>query len=405
MTIVNHKNTLNFFLFLSIFLASTLYLFFRELHFVRIMIPLFLITILFRRDGKLIVPHYVRNILLLLSAYLIYMYVITFINNREISVNDLVNYSFLYLMSVVIFLQFSNGAEKSAAALFYAGLAFYLMNIGLGYYEYLTGWHFPHSAVLDKPTWYQHIPTTFYTNQNDFSTMHFLIFLYLYKYTQYFMVPSVKKIILLLFPISLFLYIVTSSRIVLISIILWLIIEFRLKLFPLFLFAIIMLALFFPLLFSELFNMVDSLWLNVTTNEIGLPSVRLALYEYGLRSIGESYGLGFGINASANYFSELNVFELRKIINPHSYIIELIVNGGVLAFLGYVGLASYMTSLLHKKQRITFIWFLFLYTFLLFSPSSSLYLWGHYLIFVGYWYLLMVVNEKQKTFMISLETT
>ena len=106
LAIPNYRNILNFILFLSIFLASVFYVFVSELHLFRIMVPLVLIVTIFRMDGKLIIPHYIRHILLLLLAYLFYMYAITLLNNRGISINDFLNYSFIYLMTVVIFLQF-----------------------------------------------------------------------------------------------------------------------------------------------------------------------------------------------------------------------------------------------------------------------------------------------------------
>lgn len=394
-------NVLNFFLFMSIFLGSTAYVYFRELHILRIMVPLILLVTLLRFNGKLIVPHYVRYILLLLLIYLLYMYVITIVNGRGISANDFVNYSFLYLMSIAIFIRFSNDEEKIGEVLFYVALLFYIMNIGLGYYEYLTGWHLPGSNILDKRMSLQHVPTTFYTNQNDFAAMHFLVFVYLYKYSERFLKPSVQKIILLLLPISIYLYVIASSRIVLIAILIWLVFELRLKkLFQVtisVLFAFVILYLFY----NESFDVTREVDL---AKSLGGEStnIRLALYWHGLRSIVESYGLGFGINATPYYYSGLKDPALGGLINAHSYIIELIINGGIVALFGYVGLVSYMAMLLRKDAKVEFIKFSILYTFLLFSSSSSLYLWGHYLIFVGYWYILL--DKGRPIFSLKLAT-
>ena len=100
-------------------------------------------------------------------------------------------------------------------------------------------------------------------------------------------------------------------------------------------------------------------------------SVRLYLYKYALISPLSNFGLGFGIDYSAEYFRTINA-NLHNIINPHSYILELLINSGVLVVLFYITInAILLVSNWCNKNYDLFFKSLFT-TFIIFFSSFFL---------------------------------
>ena len=81
---------------------------------------------------------------------------------------------------------------------------------------------------------------------------------------------------------------------------------------------------------------------DLSFNERQSTLVRLTLYKYAILSIIPSYGFGYGIDFSAQYYQSINDANLHHIIDPHSFIFELLINSGLFSLLFYFGLNIYL---------------------------------------------------------------
>jgi len=75
---------------------------------------------------------------------------------------------------------------------------------------------------------------------------------------------------------------------------------------------------------------------------------------------------------------------LFYIVNPHSAFFELLINSGIIVTAFYVYLNIYVMRFLILLKKYNVFVQLILYNLILFSSSSSLYLWPVYLFFVLY---------------------
>ena len=76
-------------------------------------------------------------------------------------------------------------------------------------------------------------------------------------------------------------------------------------------------------------------------------SIRINLYKHSIMSIFSSYGMGYGIDYSLQFFQSINDPNLSHIVNPHSYIFEILINSGVLVFFSiyFIESLSYYTKI------------------------------------------------------------
>ena len=112
--------------------------------------------------------------------------------------------------------------------------------------------------------------------------------------------------------------------------------------------------------------------------------VRATLYKYALLSVQEYWGMGHGINASLEYYQSVSDPNLHYITNPHSFIFEMLINSGFLVALLYIILNMYLLIQNWLFENYDLIAQLIIYNLLLFSSSSSLFLWPIYLFFFLY---------------------
>ena len=79
---------------------------------------------------------------------------------------------------------------------------------------------------------------------------------------------------------------------------------------------------------------------DLSFNERQSTSVRLSLYKHAIISF-LSFGLGFGIDYSTQYYQSIKDANLHYIVNPHSFIFELLINSGILSYLFYINIYFY----------------------------------------------------------------
>ena len=253
--------------------------------------------------------------------------------------NSILNFTFLMFLILTIYLiilsfprQFLK-TSKNIILLFYVLYTFYSI------YEITTGNHLPTSDLIDAPWWMRHVPTVVYFNSNDFAFVFTLMLMYLLS------VFDANKSLSFVLLIAIFLI---HMSIVYIS-------ESRLSFLMSFFFfvyrypkKIIYSSLFGFVLFSVCGYFLESSWYmqviddlaklksDLSFNERQSTLVRLTLYKYAILSIIPSYGLGYGIDFSAQYYQSINDANLHHIIDPHSFIFELLINSGLFSLYYFI---------------------------------------------------------------------
>ncbi|MFL2569356.1 MAG: O-antigen ligase family protein [Flavobacteriales bacterium] len=255
------------------------------------------------------------------------------------------------------------------------------------FYEIITGYHLPTSDLMDAPRWMRHVPTVVYFNSNDFAFVFTLMMMYVLS------VFDTKKsfsilMVIAIFLIHMFIIYKSESRLSFIMSFSFFVYRYPKK--------VIYSSLFGFVLFFVCGYFLESSWhmqvmddlanlkSDLSFNERQSTLVRLTLYKYAIFSIISSYGFGYGIDYSAQYYQSINDANLHYIVDPHSFIFELLINSGLLSLLFYIGLNIYLCikNWSYKNQDVVIQ--IIIFNLLLFSSSSSLFIWPVYLFLIIY---------------------
>ena len=364
----------------------------------RLILPItfvFFVTVFFQKVFLLKQTVKVHSTVLFSMLFFVLMFIQTYcvtmiraqLFQANYELNSILNFTFLMFLILTIYLiilsfprQFLK-TSKNIILLFYVLYTFYSI------YEITTGNHLPTSDLIDAPWWMRHVPTVVYFNSNDFAFVFTLMLMYLLS------VFDANKTLSFVFLIAIFLI---HMSIIYIS-------ESRLSFLMSFFFfvyrypkKIIYSSLFGFVLFSVCGYFLESSWYmqviddlaklksDLSFNERQSTLVRLTLYKYAILSIIPSYGLGYGIDFSAQYYQSINDANLHHIIDPHSFIFELLINSGLLSVLFYVGLNIYLCIKNWSHKNFDIIVQIIIFNLLLFSSSSSLFIWPVYLFLIIY---------------------
>ena len=108
--------------------------------------------------------------------------------------------------------------------------------------------------------------------------------------------------------------------------------------------------------------------------------IRLNLYKESLKSVKKSFILGYGINSSASYLNKADKENyISNVRQPHSFQLELLINGGIIVFIFFIIFNIYVFYILLKKNQYERAFNIVAYNVILFSSSSSLFIWPIYL--------------------------
>ena len=263
--------------------------------------------------------------------------------------------------------------------------------MALAVYEEMTLNHLHLSAMQEVPKrWPQsHFPTAFFTNPNDFAAVFSLSVMFLVTHVDS-RQGGIKKNLALgcLFASWAWVIMVTESRVNLICFVIFVAFYFRFWRAGFIGFITIGCALIlsvFPEILTQLKQRSASL-LDFSFTPGESLSERLNIIQYGVESIFYSNTLGLGVGSAQGYYSQFIGKGLTgSTVDPHNYILELLINSGLWMLILYLGVSVliFWHMLISGANRLIVVQFA-LYNFVLLSSSSSVFLWPHYVFFIAY---------------------
>lgn len=380
-----------FLLLCGVFLGPYAYVIWPKLHFIRFLPPLILIVLAFgplktSKDG-----------IILLTFFSIYFFYTLFISSFTFNlskVNEYVNFTVLFFLVVTILMLMENARRAFYPTLNFFLVGFVVISFCVCLYEIITLRHLHLSSMYLTPSHkrYYHVPTTFFTNSNDFAAVFFLSVTYLLVLLRY-KNPKYKPILVWgLIAMSLIVIYFTEARIILLTFISFLIVYLRAWRVKYVLFFVFVLALSAGL--SEDFRKSVRNRLQFTEHEEGSSYYRrLSLYTYGLSSVKQNAGLGLGLGNTFDYYTSVEARRKHQYpddVNPHNYLIEMLINSGAYIVALYLLIVVFfLVKMIKTRANVNIIALFILYHFVLLASSSSIYLWPHYV------FLLVYINFQK----------
>jgi len=332
----------------------------------------------------------------LFSFFIISFVWMTFVSifTLRLDLNSFVNYIILLIFLFELIFFASKNEHLFLKVIYYSSIIMFIVMLFIASWELLTFQHLEVSAVNDWPQYKKYTPSTFFTNPNDFSTVLVLIVYYMFIYEK--IIKDKLSFLLFLFIIiSIAICFITNSRISLLSIfalVVFYFISIKNKIRTmLFIFitviGLILLNHFNFTIFENFINTKTTIDVKYLLEGLTFggesTSIRMYLYLYAIYSITRNFGLGMGLNNSSLYFDTINDPRLGNIINPHSYLFEILINGGVFIFtLFFLINIIFFIFFLKKGYRLLIFAFVFYYL-ILFNSSSSIFFWYHYIFYVS----------------------
>ena len=260
--------------------------------------------------------------------------------------------------------------RKALKCFLFVSIAYLLFCLTIGAVEHFMGWHLPTSAAYGAGTVAPHLSTGLCYNPNDYSVLLVMSALYIFAYATHFTSRRWHlwggTPLALCLPPLVWNQCYTGLVIVVLILLFYLSrrVRIRRKTAISLLIATAILATCF----------IAIKW------DIIVP--RLQIYIASITSLYDSYGIGFGPCGDRHYMAGLNNYDITYgLTNAHSYLLQLLLTSGLPVFLLYCLLIAYTMKSASRQGRDLFWIMPILYIMLLFSPASSLYLWGHYLFF------------------------
>lgn len=253
----------------------------------------------------------------------------------------------------------------------------------MGLAEYVLDWHMPDSLVAAAPI---RMSCGFSHNPNDYAVLVTLALLYLLSYRRVMVSAKHWWVDLLYIVMALAVSVLAECRTALAADFLFVAFMFRKTIKKHWKIAVVASI-------ALVVAVVCLCWGDVSIQ------CRFRLYGAAFVSLFDSYGLGFGIWGDQYYFLSQDDRDLfHGLTNAHSYLLQILFTSGIWIFLAYVALIAFIMREMSYNGRNEFWIFPVFYLFLLFAPSSSLFLWGQYLSFVFMvCYACHVENEKKGT--------
>ena len=276
---------------------------------------------------------------------------------------------FLFMgVSVIFFSTYYFSTKKNLQILYNLWLAVFGILILIGFWEHLTGQHLPVSGYYNETrTYIMFRPTGIFHNPNDYATflalsIPFAIVIIRYSYKKYIRFFGLCSILA-----AFYLIVAAGSRANIIAVLFELIFIFMFLLnlrrkFKL----VITVAICVILLFTFLPNPIQE-FLSQTTGELnsvvsqtglrtGSVGIRMNLVRNGLLFLYSTIGCGVGAGNAEYYMANFAKYYTAGIINPHNWWLEILIDYGILVFVGYIifyiGIIQNLWKIYRKRQTI-----------------------------------------------------
>ncbi len=238
-------------------------------------------------------------------------------------------------------------------------LVLFLALMAVGAWEVTTGAHLRVSGLYGESRyWVAFMPTAVFRNPNDFALFLALSLPMVLSLVWHYPSLKVRLIGLPVLAAGIWLLIETQSRAcyvaVLMGLLFWLVFLLRLPKKITALIAVLGLgALIFFIFPEKALNITATLEeqiksLDPTELQAGADSsvnIRVNLIKNSLYFTAQSFGLGVGAGNAEYYMEHRSIFPTGEITKVHNWWVELIVNGGLCVFVGY--LIFYMSIFFH----------------------------------------------------------
>jgi len=390
--------------------GSATYLGIQQLQFFRLVLIISSLYIIFqvvKNNTK------INNVLFLYISWLFLYYFLSLVSSLvnymslskyETDINSFINFTIILLFNINLIYFLNKNHEKFIQILYKTVVFLFLLMLIISLYEIIWQAHLSPSKAYFQSlfTSLHYQPATFFSNPNDFMAVLTLMIVFIVGYN----INRNNMNYILLYSFILFgliLSFITGSRIATLSILSILaILLFNTKIIS---WKFAVLSLFF--LIIALYNINTNIQIIDTISSFSLggnsTEVRKELYKSAIFLIEEKYFFGVGINNSSIYYDLLNNSNLSGAINPHNYLLEILINSGALVMLSYLLLNTIFIILFIKIKMYYLVYMLFIYQIILISSSSSIFLWFHYIYYLSIiaLYLVKIKNNYIRNYCVD----
>ena len=319
---------------------------------------LFVVSV-FMNNGLLNLSHVkVRLYLKFLTIWLGYAFVsMMWAADKNAAVKNCI---FLFTgISIVFFLVYYLRDIKHLKWLYWLWLLMFMALIPVGLWEVITGNHLVMSNLLEEDRLLlKFVPTTVFTNQNDYATYIALTLPMVLVWIRYYPKLYSRVLGVLVFTTGLFLLLMTTSRASYIAFFMgvafWFIfllnLKKKIKTLAIVGSICILAILALPEQIKYSLEIVESEMSSLSdfgsqAGYGGSETIRPNLIKNALYFTIKSAGFGVGAGNAEYYMENYKIYPVSFVTNVHNWWIEILVNYGVFIFAGYVFL--YLTLLLN----------------------------------------------------------
>lgn len=266
--------------------------------------------------------------------------------SKEAAVRNII---FLFMgFSVIFFSTYYFRAKKDLQILYNLWLTVFGILILVGFWEHLTGQHLPVSGYYNEMrTYIMFRPTGVFHNQNDYATFLTLSIPFSFGIVRYGRKKYIRFYGLCSALGAFYLIVVTGSRASIITVlfeltfILLFLLNLRQKMKLVIAVGICIVLLFMFLLvpvqgfFSQIGGELNSI-VSQTESRTGSIGVRINLARNGLLFLYSTVGFGVGAGNAEYYMVNFAKYYTAGILNLHNWWLEILINYGIIVFIGYV---------------------------------------------------------------------
>ncbi len=395
MKLVFSYNKTTFHILLSLlliggFFGQYVYIGLKPIHLVRVMFPI--LTLWGLKNLNFKTTNLGFSIILYYVVFFICTSFTSFIYLRVTSINDYLNFCVATFLPVFLLLFAQENKLRFLKIVFFTTTACFIVYVLVAFYEVVTLNHLRSSTLvgLPKVEWWRHAPTGFYANQNDFASAIALMGFFLITYLRFFTPKKTLWYELAIFIICIWLSFATTARIVQVVLFLIGVVMYRKYIFnPKVILSLSVLLLIMIFIFHEYFANLLVLLQKFNSFEDG-SSERIDLFVYGLKSVKDSWGMGFGIKNADMYYIKHGF----GILVPHFYQIEVLMTGGIIPLIAWLVMYFMIIRdiILFTPYR-ELILFPIVYFLLQQSAASVFFNYSFYIIFIAF---IAIVEFKKE---------